>query len=1255
MKQFKVRAAVLLLLAMLTISTAWAANVSYYDPTASAGQEMKTANVTALTIQENLNSGWYYVSNTVSRYNRININGTVNVILADYSELVAFSGIRVASGNTLNIYAQSAGKNRGKLNARLLDYPSVAAIGGNGDGEDAGTINIYGGNIQAYGNIGGGPGENNSGDGGTINFYGGRLTTSGAIGGGSNSNNGIINLSWSNPSDKIQAAQYNGTVTLQKDFVDKSNGQPVTVSTVAGKAIIPAGNFPRVIIGSLLEDMSIDTNLTEDEDGNQYAVEGQVVTFDFDCLYEFEPEIAVYYDSDKKELAFTDNGNYNYSFVMPNSIVTIKVTNIPSDESNVHYYYDPTAAAGQQRKTVDAKTLTSQRQLSSGWYYVDGNVTISNRIDVGGTANIILADGCHFTASKGIKVANGNTLNIYAQSAGGTRGSLTAGHDWHDAAIGGNGGEDRAGHEMKGGNGEDAGNINIYGGNITTNGNLGGGEGGHGDYYEQWNNVYLDDNGYGGFCDNIRIYGGKVTVNGMLGGDHENFEDGQGSNSVVLSWTNPSDRIYASRYDGDGKTGPWGNVTLAKSFIDNNSQVRNAATIDASDIDGKTLKPNTSDLNMFTVTVGPLTDSLSVNVDIEADANGDKYAVVDQEVAFRYSLPTGHHPRFVVYKTNERLGSLPLTSNQDGSCSFTMPQGNVIIDFSTATLGPNDVKYYDPTVNIGQQRRVAIQPTQITTQTSLASGWYYVSGEVTIDDRINVNGTVNLILTDGCDFLAEKGIRVTSGNTLNIYAQSTGNNRGVLTAGHSKYDAAIGGNGGKDGYDGTHGSDGEDAGSITIYGGNITTTSNIGGGDGGKGWAYTIVYASGTDSNWPGYGGNGGNCGDIAIYSGNVYVHGSIGSGSGGKGQDAFGEYGTGVNGADGSGITNLYWSNASDRILASRYNGTVYLSKYFKNGEGDLVVGLADNSIYGDTIKPHYEQHIVSLGSVPEGVTIDLDLEADENGDKLAAREQCVNVDYSEVPEGFHLSFSTDPEMWWVEGSTIFDNGDNSIAVLMINSPLTINTSLSFTLSDRTLYKDGYWNTLCLPFDLALANSSLSDATVMGLDAATSGFSDGTLTLNFTEVDTIVAGKPYLVKWATEGENLVNPTFYDLGLKNASPEDEKVTTTDGYVSFVGTYEAQNFLADDKKTLYMGGNNTLYYPESDMTLGAFRAFFRLNSSSQAPARIVTNFGEQSPAVTTDIHSLSKEEAPVKFFRNGQLFIRRAGVTYDVTGRKATSY
>ena len=65
--------------------------------------------------------------------------------------------------------------------------------------------------------------------------------------------------------------------------------------------------------------------------------------------------------------------------------------------------------------------------LPAGWYVVEGNVTITPRLDTHGAVNLILTNGSHLTAEWGIDVKVGDTFTVYAQSTDeGTMGRLTA-------------------------------------------------------------------------------------------------------------------------------------------------------------------------------------------------------------------------------------------------------------------------------------------------------------------------------------------------------------------------------------------------------------------------------------------------------------------------------------------------------------------------------------------------------------------------------------------------------------------------------------------------------------------------------------------------------------------------------------------------------------------------------------------------------------------------------------------------------------
>lgn len=74
--------------------------------------------------------------------------------------------------------------------------------------------------------------------------------------------------------------------------------------------------------------------------------------------------------------------------------------------------------------------------------------------------------------------------------------------------------------------------------------------------------------------------------------------------------------------------------------------------------------------------------------------------------------------------------------------------------------------------------------------------------------------------------------------------------------------------------------------------------------------------------------------------------------------------------------------------------------------------------------------------------------------------------------------------------------------------------------MADRTLYIDGRYNTLCLPFSMSaaeIAASPLAGAIIKKLDNATSGLAGGTLSLDFTDVTEIEAGRPYVVRWPVD------------------------------------------------------------------------------------------------------------------------------------------
>ena len=77
-------------------------------------------------------------------------------------------------------------------------------------------------------------------------------------------------------------------------------------------------------------------------------------------------------------------------------------------------YLDATGT--QQSCTTYTTVESSSTSWNSGWFVVNSNTTISDRITVSGTVNLILTNNATLTASKGITVGSDATLNIYAQT-----------------------------------------------------------------------------------------------------------------------------------------------------------------------------------------------------------------------------------------------------------------------------------------------------------------------------------------------------------------------------------------------------------------------------------------------------------------------------------------------------------------------------------------------------------------------------------------------------------------------------------------------------------------------------------------------------------------------------------------------------------------------------------------------------------------------------------------------------------------------
>lgn len=206
-----------------------------------------------------------------------------------------------------------------------------------------------------------------------------------------------------------------------------------------------------------------------------------------------------------------DASAHTYAFTMPEGDVEIVCSfGVPVP------YVD--AAGNDMTPVTDYTVLTADMtELSNGWYVAQGSLTISERMAVSGSVNLILCDGAVLTVPKGITVDSGNALVIWQQRGEATGQLIAQGSvPTNYAGIGGSPAQIASAQYNY-----DSGSITINGGVITAKGGyraagIGGG------YYRHGGTITINGgtvnatgNLYGaGIGGGDARTGGVITING---------------------------------------------------------------------------------------------------------------------------------------------------------------------------------------------------------------------------------------------------------------------------------------------------------------------------------------------------------------------------------------------------------------------------------------------------------------------------------------------------------------------------------------------------------------------------------------------------------------------------------------------------------------------------------------------------------------------------------------------------------------------
>lgn len=252
---------------------------------------------------------------------------------------------------------------------------------------------------------------------------------------------------------------------------------------------------------------------------------------------------------------------------------------------------------------------------------------------------------------------------------------------------------------------------------------------------------------------------------------------------------------------------------------------------------------------------------------------------------------------------------------------------------------------------------------------------------------------------------------------------------------------------------------------------------------------------------------------------------------------------------------------------------------------------------------------------------------------------EKCDHADgtYNQITKEFHTGECTYCEQTYYEQAHSFSHQKCSqCGAVVLSDDIDCATDLALIQGsapvvylNRALFRDGSWNTLCLPFSLDADQvvATLGPKAIKTLKEATFSSTTQTLTLIFEDAATIEAGQPYLLRWDRISSAPFEPFFESVDITSASPSEIEKDV----VTFKGTYNPVAFENENRSVLLLGGNNKLYYPLSGAAINAFRAFFQLNNGITAgdPTMGVNHFEMNFGNETTGIIQMKDEGSKMK--------------------------
>jgi hypothetical protein len=343
-------------------------------------------------------------------------------------------------------------------------------------------------------------------------------------------------------------------------------------------------------------------------------------------------------------------------------------------------------------------------------------------------------------------------------------------------------------------------------------------------------------------------------------------------------------------------------------------------------------------------------------------------------------------------------------------------------------------------------------------------------------------------------------------------------------------------------------------------------------------------------------------------------------------------------------------WAQDPDPIdLTPSADGTVWTLSTMPEYDVELEVTYYTDAELDQMAADEVIAKITAIGTVtytPESKAL---IDAARTAyDALTAAQQALVTNYSTLTDA-ETTYATAEETAYTEGVELTKNPDGTWSLAAtpafdveleveyyteLKDDETIDYSAIGSTADiwlsRTL-KTGSWNTFASPVAI-----DADQLTALGITAVkqleTSSFSEGVLTLNFTDATAIEAGKPYLVKVSADKEI----GAFDGATVSGTPTATETTAAD----FIPTLGLTEVTGDPKEILFLAASDKLRHPSSlPADMKGFRAYFLLKGEAALARSFRMDF---SDGETTSI----KEEVIV----NSEKFAT-AAEWFDLQGRK----